>query len=418
VAFNTVTTADYALKQNYDSKEIMSVFTRDYPTLSRIKKKQNTIGNPQKVPVVTSDGAGVSSDFATAQSTALGVPGSAFLVEMSDIFADVQIDFKLMETAGTGGGKGAFLDWLKTENDSKINGAGRLLSKFLFSNGGGALGRRLSLATQTITLTNSADAVNFWPGQQLVASTGDGSGGSDALKGGTPVTVQSVDRDLGTVTVDAIANITGNANNDYLFLRGTFAGNVSTKAIFKGFSTWFTAAAPTDTLWGVARTGKPELAGYRVPVADQVGGVIQRLRKAAIHGNSAWGATPKDFILHPKQWEQASISLQNQGYRIIDNGTRDVTGTAGYQILELVTAYGVAKIMSDAHADPTTAYLLDLDTMWISHLQSDLIKAVEKDGLRMIPLATSVGFEVRYACYSNLVCNAPWKNGTVPLAAV
>ncbi len=234
------------------------------------------------------------------------------------------------------------------------------------------------------------------------------------------LTVASVERDLGQVTFTAVTpgtDLTGYVQADYLFLKGSFAGAVTQKLVFKGLGAWFTSATPTDTFWTVARTGKPELAGFRVPTADQVGGLIQRLRKAAVHGNSVWGATPKTAVVGPKQWEQGSISLQNQGFRDLTK-LSSVTGQAGYRFLEVVTSYGVIELVADPHCDPLRAFLLDLDTLAITHLGNDIVEYAERDGLRLVPSTTDVGFEARLTSFCNLVCNAPWKNGSVPLAAV
>ncbi len=418
---NTVTSADALLKQYYGQRAVKDLYSRKFPTLSRIRKQPNTEGNPQKVPIILSDGAGVSSTYSSAAASAKGIQSSPFLVQMADFVGVVPLDHKLMKTAGTTGGKGAFVNYLKKENDAKINGIGRHISTLLFGNGGGAIGRGASLSTNTLTLTQAADAINFWPQQQISASANDGSDAAHALRSGGTIgylTVLSVDRDAGTVTFTGTpgTELTGFVGTDYLFLRGSFAGNVTQNLIFKGFQTWFPLTAPTDTLWTVARTGTTGLAGFRVPTADQVGGVVQRVRKGAVHGQTAHGATPDWAIVHPKQWEQASISLQNQGVRIIEKA--EMNGSAGYKYLSVTTGYGDIELTSDAHCSPVICHFIDSEALWISHLGDDMIECVEQNGLRMIPDPTALGFEIRYAAFCNLVSDEPWKCGSIPLAVV
>jgi len=408
---NTVQTADFALKQGYYGRAIQEVAERDFPLLAMLNKKPAT-GNPHKIPTILSDGAGVSSDFATAQSSAQGISGQPFLVQLADFFGVVPLNQKMLLTAEKEAG--TFIDWLMKENDAKIRGIKRHISTLLFGNGGGAIGQIASFASNVITLSSQNTALNFWVGQQLVASANDGSLVGHALRAGTFMTVTAVDRDLGTVTVDNTGLITGLANGDSIFLRGSFAGNVTQTLIFKGLAAWLTSAAPTDTLWGVARTGRPELAGFRAPSGDQVGPAIQRVRKLAIHGFTMFQSAPRLCVVHPKQWEQMSISLAANGYREL----RSSTGMTGFKTLSLMTTYGEVDIMSDAHCDPLRAYLLDLDSISIPYLDSDLITPIERDGLRMVPAANDAGFEVRYTAFCNLEMDAPWRSGSIPLAVV
>jgi len=312
---------------------------------------------------------------------------------------------------------------VKKETDAKMNGIGRHQSMLLFGGGGGSLGRVASISTNTFTLSDRNDIVNFWEGQQLVYSTGTGTGGGDALRAGSPgyLTIQSVDRNAGTFVTDAVAGVTGVAANDYIFLRGAFAGNVSQTQIFKGFGAWFPQAAPTDTLWGVARTGQSDLAGFITPAADAVGGPLQRIGKALVHGYTFWNATPRDVVLHPKQKHQIVVSMQNQGIREISVG--ETAGTAGYSKLSYTAEFGDVAIWSDPMANAQIAYMLDMNTFCIRHLGEKMIEfETADDGSGSIWYPSTgiqdAGHYFRMTCYSNLFVETPWKNGTVGLAAV
>src|SRR5262249_5068260 len=123
------------------------------------------------------------------------------------------------------------------------------LAAFLYSDGGGSIGRRASISTNVITLTNADDAKNFQKGQYIRASTAR-TGGS--VKGGTPCQVVRVTYGLttSTVEVDNAANISGFADNDYLFNDGDY------DAVPRGLEGWLPASDPSssDSFLGVNRS--------------------------------------------------------------------------------------------------------------------------------------------------------------------
>lgn len=406
------------VKKNYTTKVTQSVATRDYVTLNKIKWVPSA-GNPHHLPLVTSDGAGVATDIASAEASATNQPNTAFSVEMSDLYGSVQVLTKTRLAFKKN--FDLLADWVKKETDAKMNTMGKTMTNFLFGPGGGHMGRVSALATNTFTVATPNDINNIWEGMQLVFSTGDGTSGAHTLRAGSPgyLTVQSVDRNAGTFITDAVAGVTGVAVNDYIFIRGGFAGNVSQTNIFKGFGVWFPTAAPTDTLWGLARTGKAELAGFLPPSADQVGGPLQRIAKACTHGNVRWGATPRDIVMHNNQRLQLNIGMQNQGLREISVG--ETTGTAGYKKLVYASDYGDVDIWADPFCNPQIAYLLDFSTFEIRHLGDKMIDFDMPDdnkGSIWTQLATAAGHSARLFCFSNLCVESPWKNGAVPLAAV
>jgi hypothetical protein len=256
---------------------------------------------------------------------------------------------------------------------------------------------------------------------QLVFSTGNGTSSGHTLRTGSPgyLTVQSVDRGAGTFTTDAVAGVTGVAANDYVFIRGGFAGNVSQTDLFKGFGVWFPMAAPTDMLWGLARTGKSELAGFITPSADVAGGPLQRISKGLLHGFTQMNATPRDVVLHPSQRYQINVSMQNQGLREIS--VSETTGQAGYRKLVYTADHGDVDIWSDPFANSQTGYMLDFDSFHIRHFGEKIIDFDMPDdekGSMWYPLAANAGHALRLYSFANLMVESPYKNGTIPLAAV
>jgi hypothetical protein len=413
MASNTLATLDAVLKQDYTATVREAVYKRKFPFLSRIQKTQGD-GDPMKVPLILSNGGGVANDVASAQLSAKGIGTKAFLVSPGDMFGIIHLDDKALAAATQP--TGSFINLKRKEIDARLQAMGSMTSAQIYGLGGGALGRRASVTSQTITLTSAADALNFWPGMQLVASDNSGATNTDALRGGTPATVVSVDRDLGTVTVDNVANINTFTNQDYLFARGAFAGNVTQTSVIKGLGAWLPLTAPTDTLWGIARTNYPELGGFRLASAS--GGVLDRIRKLSTHGFSTYEASPEHCFLHPKQWEVAAIALGNQNYRTVPVGATE--GMAGYSKLTLAgLATGDLELIADASCPTDRAYLLDLETWAIHHLGDELLSFTEDDkGAIWIQQATAAGYELRAKQYANLVCEAPWRSGVVSLPAL
>lgn len=406
---NDLAAADSLLKEYYTSDEVASEYQRKFPLLSRIDKKSFQ-GKYFVVPILTSDGAGVAADLTTANTTSKGVASLDFNIQAADLVGVVPLLSKTMKAAK--GDKGSFVDMLKTEMDAKLLGMGRAHSVQLFGDGTGTVGVRASAAGNVITLSNPTDAVNFWRDMHIVATD---AAGTTARTGSAVVT--SKDPAAGTITVDNIAGIAAFANTDKIYIRGmsnpTLASNTT---VMFGLERWITAANPTDTLWGVARTAFPELGGVRAPTSIQTGGPIERLQNLATHMWETWQSTPKCGVLHPRQWNKASLALQNQGYRPLTVG--ETRARAGYKALEITTEAGTVEVFSDPNCPLLTGWLLDLEYMWIHHYGESIIEIVKSPtGEYYVPATTYVGHEVRMESYPNLCMNAPWKHGRITLTA-
>lgn len=412
--YDTLTAVNNYMKEYYENFDaVEAVYSKKHKLLSMIEKK-SVVGNPMKIPMLITDGAGVSGNLVSASASAAGVTPQAFFVQPGDFVSVVPLDYKVMEAAES---PGSFVEYVDMNIQAKLGGLGRLHSRFLFGNGGGSIGQRASISTNTITLQNPEDTINFWPGMVLRASAGDGASGAHTQRVGSTA-VQSVNRESGTVTVVSAAAITGFANADYLFVDGLFAGDQSQISVMKGLAAWFTTTAATDTLWTVARTNYPELSGYRNPNAATAGGVVDRMRALATIGDRTYGATPSIGVLYSEQWEVASKTLQNQGYRPIEVGETETM--AGYKKLAIIGQYGEVSLIAEPFCPQNVGYMLDMSTLQLPHLGDKLVHfAKSPDGQNMyVPSTTTVGYDIRIVSYPNLACNAPWKNGVTPLPAL
>lgn len=411
---NTLATIQSLTKTFFTPERVQKLYSRDYPLLSRLRKVP-FVGDPAKVPLITGRGAGIGSTLTGASASAKGVSSEAFLIKMAKYVGVIPLDDEVMQTLK--GDKGGFVDYVKTEFEAKITGMGLTHSTHLFGNGGGAIGQVASIVSDSFVLTDRSDALNFWPGDIIRASTADGNSGT--LKAGQS-NVISVDRDTGTVYCDDLSTITGTlATSDYLFISDLWSNNADT-IVAKGLRKWITPSPATDTFWSVARTGKPELSGIRLPSAQQTGGPVDRIKNLATHMWSTLrsGKGGVAFV-NPLNWARAASDLEAQGFRPIEVG--ETEAIAGYDKLTIVTEAGRVELLSDPSCRTTDGFLLNLNHWWIHHRgeSGQMVRIVSSpNGEEYVPSSSILGFDVRLASYWNLASNAPWTGGYTPMPGV
>jgi hypothetical protein len=406
----------WAIKQNYTPKVRRAATVRKTPLLSKLDTR-TLQGEPMKVPMIGSAGAGVGSTYAAAAEAARGMVGAQFLVYPADFVGVVPISFR--SDLISSGDKGGFFDLKKKEAELAFGRLGQDIAIQLGGNGGGALAKSASAAGNVLTLTDPGTAANFVEGMILQSSVNDGSQVGHVLKTGQML-VTAVDVDGNTVTVDNTAGITGFAQTDFLFRKSIFAGN-TTNPVFKGLGALFPLAAPSDTLHGLVRTGNPRYAGFRLPSAT--GNPLERLKALSTHGFTVYGSQAPLAAVHTKQWEQISKLLTNQGYREIVVGEH--TASIGYSKLLINGAGGEVEIMGDPFLPTTQAWLLDTETTFIGHYGKGLTNIQGQDSsdgdmaLSMyFPSYQELGSEIRMYSFCNLASEAPWLSGTVALPAL
>lgn len=406
----------WAIKQNYTPKVRRAATVRKTPLLSKLDARQLQ-GEPMKCPLIGSAGAGVGSTYAAAAEAARGMVGEQFLVYPADFVGVVPISFR--SDLISSGDKGGFFDLKKKETELAFGRLGQDIAIQLGGNGGGAIGKGASVSTNTVTLTDPGTAANFVEGMIVQSSANDGSAVGHALRTGQMV-VTGVDVDANTVTFDNVAGITSFAGTDYLFRKSIFAGN-TTNPVFKGLGALYPLASPTDTLHGLARTGKPRYAGFRL--TGLTGNPLERVKALSTHGFTVYGAQPSLCALHTKQWEQISKLLTNQGYREIVVGEN--TASIGYSKLLINGAGGEVEIMGDPFLPTTQFWLIDTETTFIGHYGKSLTNIQGQDSsdgdmaLSMyFPSYSELGSEIRMYSFANLTSEAPWLSGTGALPAL
>lgn len=411
---STVTTLDYALKENYNDQNVESLTLQEQPFLDQLLKDETFSGDVKPYPVIYAGGQGIAATaFSTAQSNKTTASGEKWNITVGDLYGYTELGDKALEAARDS--PGSFLDHTMTEIDELLGQLGNDLNLQFWGNGGAPFGQRSSISTNTVTLSSRFDVTNFEVGMTVVASAADGSGSSDALRSGS-TTVASLDYEAGTVTLTSAAAITSFADSDYLFRAGSFAGDVSQTAIVKGVQAWVPASAPGSTaFFGVDRTTSTKLSGYRLPTAANKGTLEERARKLATEIYTSFGTTPKKGWLHPRQWERMSQELSNNGHREIT--VKNAAGTFGYDALRMKSVYGDVSFCSDRHCPTTAMYLMDPKHVKCVSMRK-LVHPMNKDGLKMLRVNNAAAYEMRFVSYPQLCIQKPSAVGRATLTAV
>lgn len=408
---STITTFAALLKTRYTSDKIQNLTEAERPLLARLTKSSEFSGDGMVVPLIDVNPQGVAAqNLSTAQSSQTSLSSKKFTITLGDYFGSVVIGGKVMALSRNN--LGAFLENKIAETDGLYEQIADNLHIHLWGNGGGAIGQRASISSNTVTLVDPSDVFAFEVGMTVVASgDGDGGAGTEALRTGS-TTVASVQPEAGTVTFANAASITSFANNDYLFRAGDFFGSVGA-GIIKGVQAYITATASPGVLFGMTRTSQPtRLAGCRVAAADLTGlNIEQRIKTLGAYMGGRYRAKiGTDGYLNPEDWQTLEILLNSRGIRSLD----DDRTKFGFRVLEVVMGGQSVRIYADRACPKGTFFVLRNEN-WKLWSAMELIHAVMADGLTLLRQGTTNDYEYRLESWPQLACNAPLYNGRVPV---
>lgn len=406
---STLSTFDFALKERYSSSTVEKLCCSDRPFLAHVKKDENFQGDVMPIPLIHVAPQGVSGDFSSAGTNATNLVGKKFNLSVGDFFGAVDIGDKVIKASR--GNPGAFLQNKSAEIDGLYEQMADDLSLACFvGNGGIPIGRRASVSSETVTLTEPEDVVNFEIGMTVRASDATGSGGTDALRVGDSY-VTAVDREAGTVTLEDVSDITSFADDDYLFRDGNFAGN-TTVVIFHGLGSFlYSSSTSVPDLYGMVRTSDPiRLAGSRVPSADLTGlGIEERLQLLITRMTGRYKSkNPDKAWLHPEDWNRLQLSLQSRGQQPM----QDDSAKFGFETLSIIAGGARVKVYSDRHCPKGTAFVTRSQN-WTLHSMDKLVHTRNGDGLQMLRKTATNDYRYELLSYPALSTNAPLYGGRV-----
>jgi hypothetical protein len=407
----TYSNIDATLKQWYHGQRVEDLINKNHPTLALLDKDEGMCGRNTPIPVKGGWGAGRSAGFAQTQTNAAngGFDAKAFLLTHSNDFATDTISGEAIDMSSKD--PGAFLKGLTTATDGCIAKLSAAVSRDLFATGYGELG---TVATggasgSTITASNARQVKGIEKGDIIVfAATLTGA----LRNSGTGLQVSGVDRNTGIVTFTAAVSGESVAAGDYFFHKGD-RGTGATPTIIKnvGFPGWCPSSAPaaSESFFGVDRSTNSYYAGLRY-APGQSATYDEILMEAATRVFDVSGEPVTHFICSPTTY--LNISKVLAGKVQIVNYQK--SQALGFQMLEVMSVGGTARIVADSDCPDTLLLGLNLPS-WTLYSNGKLVRITDLDGNKMLRQATSDGYEIRALTRYGLGCNHPSANINVTL---
>lgn len=404
----TVSTLSAALKTLYPQSKINEEFFIESPFMGMVPKSTDFTGNNLVLAVRYAGQQGRGTTIAQAQTARTATQQVAFTLTRKKDYAVGRITGEAIKAAK--GTEGSLVDGLQSEMDSCLTTLKRSLAQAVWGNSGGFIGTVGSLSTTVLTLANREDAINFFPGQIIVASATDGSSGAGSLRdSGDSVTVLSVDPDAGTVTGSAAwsTQISGLVAGDYLFIQGDFGAKLT------GIRGWVPTSAPSasENFFGVDRSVHPTaLAGIRY--AASAGAAIEETLQTALARAYVYGSRPDVIFLNPANYNHVVLAL---GTRVIfDKSKAFNMPEIGFESFVIVGPAGRTKVVADPYCPLGYAYALTMKT-WKLYSLGPAPHMLEDDGLSMLRVSDSDDYEWRLGYYAQLGCSSPGENMVITL---
>lgn len=396
-----VSSFGYSLKQIYTNDKVQNLVYKDNPALALISKMEQFGGDNLPIPTIYGNPQGRSQDFSFALANQTDAQGVKFLLTRKHDYSIAQFSNEVMMASK--GNSYAFLEAAKLQMDGAIQTLSNAHATDLFRNGSGSRGRIGSgQGTPTITLLNAEDIVNFEVGMTVVSSATDGTG---SVKSGTAPII-GIDRTLGTLTISgnwstAIGTV---AANDYLFVQGDYGQKCS------GFGAWVPATAPGATsFFGVDRTADvSRLGGLRKDISAQPleEGLIDGARLVAREGGS-----PDTVFMSFNRYAQLEKALGSKVQYVDVMANADI----GFRGLMIQGPKAPIKVIPDRNCPDDTAFMMQMNT-WKIYSLGKLAQIIDGDGNQMLRMTSADAYQVRFASYFNVGCNAPGWNINLKLA--
>lgn len=398
---STLATFDAFMKELYSGTVPQDVAKKDHAFLSMVPKRGGFVGDNLPIPLLYSHPQGRSHTFASAQANTTESESIKFNLTRTRNYGLVTIDAELIEASKTD--LGAFAEARKVEIDSMLEEMGDSASFGLFNNGVGNRAQVTAIATDTLTLDDPTKTRYFSVGMTLRAVSDDT--GSGTLRTGTYPTVIAIDRQAGTVELNAggVAAHTGFVVNDFVHAEGDYNAEIT------GLAGWLPLTAPTagDSHFGVDRSVDVErLAGVRLNEPNNP--ISESLVKLGELIKANKGNVSHCFLNHTKYSELALELGSKVEYDTGGMGNVSFTGIRVY------TSSGSFMVFSEPDCPVNRAYCLTMDTWALRHL-NPFPHIVDDDGRTSLRINDADGIEIRARAWGNLVCMAPARNGVAAI---
>ncbi len=410
------------LKELYDGQKTQWLTYKDNPFLAMIKKKEQFPGKYWPNPVVYGLSQGASATFASAYNNQGSPLVAEFLITRVADFSLATIDGQLLAAAQTD--PGAFIDGAELMIDAAFQTAVNRIASAMFRNGAGTIGTMASFTDAgagawSFVLSNPDDAVQFEPGQVLVAiQLVDGSGtvSTDSM------TVSTVNRNSGAITgvgSDSSPSAAWQAGY-FLAVQGDLpttsnnnfqpVGSTGTNSLLKiaGLAAWLPLSGPpvSDTFFGVNRNIDPtRLAGVTFD------GSALSLEEALLQGTGR-------IALQGGRVDTGICSYSTYTALIISLGAKvqyidEKIGEIGFRGVQVNGANTVMSVFPDRNCPDGVIYCLEMDT-WELRSQGEaphILKYMDEIEVLRVPGVDAA--EVRIGMYGNMYTKMPGHNGAI-----
>jgi len=385
-----------AVKQHYKDFRIKDLTYKSNPFYALIPKYEKFGGLNMPIPLIYGNPQNVSATFSDAQDGTTSASLEQFVVTRVKNYSVAAISGEAIKA--TEGNANAFIRYLTLQIDGAIQALSRDLAIQMFGSSTGVMATVGSAVGPTVTLANVDDITRFEVGMKLLFATN--TAGSAGLK---TLNVLGVDRNLGTLTVDASTA----ADGDFIIRFGTETGAGSPKAL-SGLDGWLPAGTPAD-LFGVVRTtDRQRLAGIEY---DGSAEPIEEALLAAAGKAAKAGGRPDTCFLNFESYINLEKSLGSR-VRYTTAKARDVD--IGFNALSVQGPNAEIRILPDQNCPSDVAYMLQMDT-WTLNSLGGAPHILDLDGNRVLRQASEDAYEVRIGFYGNMACNAPGWNVRVAL---
>lgn len=242
--------------------------------------------------------------------------------------------------------------------------------------------------TFSIRFTDPSDARRYQVGDQVVISLTDGTTDGDLV--GEPGFVMARDVALGYIRVAALTDIDTAANpggwtnlaTDFVFRLGEYTDGAPDD-IITSYERYIPATAATTTLHNVDRSVDSALSAARLPNAQAVGSIMQRVKRLCAfgHGRLGWkkGARKGDkyiAVFHSEDWNTVGEELESKAKRSVDSATTQ----EGYESFSARTALGTIDFVAEPAKNKGGGFLLNTGLLKMYAPNGKWFQSIPVDG--------------------------------------
>ncbi len=368
----TTSTADSALKRYYLSAVTDQLDLYTNPFFARIKKSaQNIQGREVRKLVRFGINGGVGAGTESGElPAAQGNRYQVLTVSLKNLYGTVEISDKAIRTSSNS--EGAFVNLLDEEMENLVKSASYNMSRMLFGNGTGRLGKIVSTSDTECVVD---DVTNFTDG--MVVDVFNNMG----ILHEAGILVKAVDRDESKLILSK--SLTSVENYD-LYAGG--AKNVELTGLGNIFS--------TGALYGVTRKENAWLKPYMKTVETLTEEEIQ-LAIDKVEENSGGKI---NFIMCSWGVRRALIELLKANRSVVD--TIDLEG--GYKAI----SFNGIPVVVDRFCPKGTMFLLNTDD-FVLHQLCDWEWLEDEDGKILKQIPGKPVFTATLVKYADLMCYRP-----------